>query len=403
MTARLRAWTRLHRVPAPLVVIVAILFLNNTAVGPARALLPVYVERDLGLSPAFTSVLLSLETALGGLVSVAAGRQVDRLGHRLVLALGIVGFSAGMLQFVTASAGMLAALAVVLGVGHGMRSTAGQSYMLSAARHQSVGVSTAAFFLGGTVGTAVGSAAAGPLIDAFGFGAYALAGLALNLAPAAITLRCLREVRPAQRRSDDSAARSTLRVLARREVLLLGALRFFPTVFFGIWSFALPLLVFRATHSVLAAALYVAAGMGLSVLAQFAAGRWSDRRGRAAPMFTALLVLVATAAAAALAWESVAVLTTAGVLGVMGAWTMSVLVLGAVRDRTAPLERGRVVGFVHALWSFGLLLGTVAAGALLDLDPAAPLALGAAANLAALLVAALLFANRRSPAPAAPG
>ena len=81
--------------------IVTILFLNNLAVGAARSLFPVYIERDLGLSPAFTGALLSIETALGGIISVVAGAMADRLGHRLVLVIGIVGFSAGFLQFVT--------------------------------------------------------------------------------------------------------------------------------------------------------------------------------------------------------------------------------------------------------------------------------------------------------------
>lgn len=397
MIARLRA--RLGSVPPALVTIVSILFLNNVAVAAARALLPIYIERDLDMSPAFTSLLVSLETVMGGLISVTAGAWADRLGHRLVLVVGILGFSAGLLQFVTGLPWLLVALAVVLGLAHGMRSTSGQSYLLSASSRQSVGVATAAYFLGGTIGMSASSAVAGPVVERFGFGAYALVGLGLNLVPAAITLRYLRDVRP--KRPVGSTDEGTWNVLMRREVWLMGGLRFFSTAFWGVWSLAIPLLMFRATESVLPPALlYGTVGMSLAAVSQFLVGHWSDRRGRAGPVFAVLSLQVVVSAVAALAWQSTLMLTITGIAGVVTGWTMSVLVLGVVRDRTAPLERGRVVGFVHALWSFGILAGTVIAGTLLDIDPGLPLGLGVVANLAALATAVWLFQRRRMAATA---
>ena len=397
MIARLR--TRLGSVPPALVTIVSILFLNNVAVAAARALLPIYVESDLGMPPAFTSLLVSLETVMGGLISVTAGAWADRLGHRLVLVIGILGFSAGLLQFLTGAPWLLVALAVILGLAHGMRSTSGQSYLLSAASRQSVGVATAAYFLGGTIGMAASSAVAGPVVERFGFGAYALVGLGLNLVPAAITLRYLTDVRP--KRPVGGIDEGTWNVLMRREVWLMGGLRFFSTAFWGVWSLALPLLMFRATASVLPPALlYGTVGMSLAAVSQFLVGHWSDRRGRAGPVFAVLSLQVVVSAIAALAWQATSLmLTITGIAGVVTGWTMSVLVLGVVRDRTAPLERGRVVGFVHALWSFGILAGYVIAGTLLNIDPTLPLGLGVLANAAALAIAVWLFQGRRATEP----
>ena len=188
----------------------------------------------------------------------------------------------------------------------------------------------------------------------------------------------------------------------RREVWLMGGLRFFSTAFWGIWSLALPLLMFRATASVLPPALlYGTVGMSLAAVSQFLIGHWSDRSGRATPIYVVLSVQLALALAAALAWQSTPWLIVTGISGVVTGWTMSVLVLGVVRDRTAPQERGRVVGFVHALWSFGILAGTVVAGALLDIDPALPLGLGVLANLISLAIAVVLFQSRRLTAPEA--
>ena len=364
----------------------------------ARALLPIYVERDLGMSPAFTSLLVSLETVMGGLISVTAGALADRLGHRLVLVIGILGFSAGLLQFLTGVPWLLVALAVVLGLAHGMRSTSGQSYLLTASSRQSVGVATAAYFLGGTIGMSASSAVAGPVVERFGFAAYALVGLGLNFLPAAITLRYLRDVRP--KRPVGSTDEGTWNVLMRREVWLMGGLRFTSTAFWGVWSLALPLLMFRATQSVLPPALlYGTVGMSLAAVSQFLIGHWSDRRGRTVPVYTVLGLQLVVAIVATLGWQSTPVLIATGITGVVTGWTMSVLVLGVVRDRTAPLERGRIVGFVHALWSFGILAGTVVAGTLLDIDPTLPLGLGALANVAALAIAVVLFRGRPLPAP----
>ena len=397
MIARLRR--RLGSVPPALVTIVSILFLNNVAVAAARALLPIYIERDLGLPPSFTGLLLMLEYGMGGLISILAGMLADRLGHRLVLVIGISGFSAGMLQFLTGVPWLLVALGVILGLAHGMRSTSGQSYLLSASSRQSVGVATAAYFLGGTIGTSLSSVVAGPVVEAFGFAGYAAVGLGLNVVPAVITLRYLRDVRPVRPAGGAIDNIRTRDVLRRLDVWLMGGVRFFTTAFWGIWSLTIPLLIHRATESVLAAALYFATGMSLSMVSQFVIGRWSDRRGRAIPVYAVLVGMLAIAALATVAWQSVGVLMLVGILGIIGGWTMSVLVLGTVRDRSAPQEQGRVVGVVHALWSFGLMAGSLIGGVLLDIDPALPLGLGALANATALAIAVWLFQGQPAIKP----
>ena len=287
-------------IPTGVVVIVAVLFLNNFAAAASRPLLPVYVERELAFAPAFSATLLALETAVGGVISLFAGALADGIGHKPVLLLGFLGFMAGLLQFTTAVPWLLVTLALLLGLGHGLRSTAGQSYLLSAARPGSVGVATAAFFLGGTIGSALGAALAGGIIEAYGFATFALVGLALSLAPIGLALWKLPPV-PAGAVAGRSLAsfRGFWTIIARREVLLLGGLRFFPTASWGVFTLALPLLIFRATDSVLMAALYSTVGLILSTVSQFSVGRWSDRHGRRLPTYLFLLGLVTAAGLAA--------------------------------------------------------------------------------------------------------
>ena len=394
---RLARATRRRDIPTGVVVIVAVLFLNNFAAAASRPLLPVYVERELAFAPAFSATLLALETAVGGVISLFAGALADGIGHKPVLLLGFLGFMAGLLQFTTAVPWLLVTLALLLGLGHGLRSTAGQSYLLSAARPGSVGVATAAFFLGGTIGSALGAALAGGIIEAHGFATFALVGLALSVAPIGLALW---KLPPVAMHAVAGRSLGSLRgfwaIVTRREILLLGGLRFFPTAFWGVFTLALPLLIFRATDSVLAAALYSTAGLILSTVSQFSVGRWSDRHGRRLPTYLFLLGLVAAAGLAAVGHGSAPLLFVAGSLGTVSGWTMSVLVLGAVRERTSDAERGRVVGFIHALWSFGFLTGTIAAGLLLDVNPALPLGLAAVFSAVALGLAVALY--QRAPA-----
>ena len=401
---RLARAARRRDIPTGVVVIVAVLFLNNFAAAASRPLLPVYVERELGFAPGFSATLLALETAVGGVISLFAGALADRVGHKPVLLLGFLGFMAGLLQFTTAVPWLLVTLALLLGLGHGLRSTAGQSYLLSAARPGSVGVATAAFFLGGTIGSALGAALAGGIIEAYGFATFALVGLVLSLAPIGLALWKLPPVaRHAAAGRSLGSFRGFWAIVSRREILLLGGLRFFPTAFWGVFTLALPLLIFRATDSVLAAALYATVGLILSTVSQFSVGRWSDRHGRRRPTYLFLLGLVAAAGLAAVGHGSAPLLFVAGSLGTVSGWTMSVLVLGAVRERTSDAERGRVVGFIHALWSFGLLTGTIVAGVLLDVNPALPLGLAAVFGVVALGFAVVLYKRgpaARHPAPA---
>lgn len=386
----------LRLVPPAVFTLLLVLLLNNFALAAASSLLPVYVEREIGLPPMFSATLLALETALGGLIALVAGAVTDRFGHRGVLALGLTLFMAGMLRFTSSAPWLLVLLSVALGMGHGLRSTAAQSYVLSAARSGAVGVATAAYFLGGTLGSALGTAVAGPIIEAYGFALYALVGIALNLIPIGVTIWKLPGIA-----ASGAAGRSVhwvrdaWSVIRGRDVLLLGGLRYLATAAWGIWSFSIPLLLLRATDSVLAPALYVTTGLVLATVVQFAAARWSDRRGRSVPMYVFLGGVASAAGLAAAFHSSPTALFGAGILATVSAWTLSMLTLGTVHDRTGRQERGRAVGFVHALWSFGILSGSLSAGVLLDLDPAMPLALAGGLSLGALGMAVALF--RRPP------
>jgi hypothetical protein len=81
----------------------------------------------------------------------------------------------------------------------------------------------------------------------------------------------------------------------------------------------------------------------------------------------------------------------------MSAWALSTTMPPLIHELGAGRDDGRLVALTHLLWSAGMLTGTTAAGALVEVHPAAPFAL-ALVCLLVTLAAAVRFARLRGAA-----
>jgi MFS family permease len=192
-------------------------------------------------------------------------------------------------------------------------------------------------------------------------------------------------------------------------VLLLCAIRFFPTVAWGAASLAIPLLIFRHSGSAATLGLYGTVSLLFAAAAQLATGRVLDwRAGRGAssarPLAAPLAgVLVTLAVGTAVFSGSLAALFVVGTLWAMAAWSLSTTMPSLIRELGGDVARARLVALTHMMWSAGNLAGTSGAGALIDWNPAAPFVLAAVA-LAVTLAAGLALAGaaRTRPVPPVP-
>ena len=169
-----------------------------------------------------------------------------------------------------------------------------------------LGSATAVYFVSGTASTALGAWMAGIAADRWGYQAVAAGGPRWACWPS--SWRCatcprwgrtgLRPGAPPGRASASSdpgrggrevhgahSARawtwnSYAGLLARTDVLFLGALRYFPTVAWGAASLTFPLLVFRVSQSNTAVGLYIMVSLVAASGAQLLTGRQIDRLGR---------------------------------------------------------------------------------------------------------------------------
>jgi MFS family permease len=373
--------------------------------GPLRTLLPVRVEAELGRTPGFSSALQSLLLGGAGIFALVGGALVDRLGQRRTLVVGLAHLPLMALVYLVQDPSALLAAALASGLINGLFTVGGQAYLVAAAPRAYLGVASALYFLGSTLGTSLGSLVAGLVVErqSFGaFGAAALVGSGLLLVASARLLpdppgegaRIGGAGLPASPRLGDPASGEGSG--RGGDLLLVAALRFLPTCFWGAATLLTPLLLFRLSGSVVAVSLYSSVSLAIAAAGQIVTGRLFDRVGRGRPVLVLAGLLPVAALAMGLSAGHFEALFAAGVFATAVAWSISVSFPPLVRDLAPEGQQGRALGLLHLLWTAGMLIGTLAGGRLVEVGTGLPFLLGAALNLPTALVGLLLWRRLRA-------
>ena len=400
------AIARLRRVPGVLgsdIAILLLLLLAAGAVGgPTRALLPVYLEHDLAWTPPAIAALAAVRLLAAALSAPLGGALTNATGPRRTLRLGLVGLPFAALFFLTPAAPALVALSLGVGLADGLQSTGSQSYLIARAGRATIGRAASAFFVGSTLGGALGNLGAGALLRGWGFAGLGPVGLVAGLLVliGALALPA-GETRSTGRRWDLVGALAGYRPLLRApRVRQLALLRFLSTCSWGTTSLLWPLLIARLGGGPAAAALFGTVSLLVAVAAQLGTGRLIDAVGPGAPavVLASLVPLLAILAALAIAANSPPALFATGVVGTAVAWSLSGCALPLIRAASSVDEVGRVVGLLHLLWSLAMLSGTLLAGWLVVVSPALPFWTAALLSLPAAVAAQRLWGSLRSTA-----
>ncbi len=365
----------------PITLLLGVQFLSCLAVAPALTFFPVYLD-DLGYSAVLIAGIVTLQRIMGFIASLAGGVMTDSFGAKRTLVLGQLSYFAGTLLFLARAPLWVSVIWAVNGIGTGLLVLGGQTYLMEKADHAFLGILTALYLWGYTVGTSVANPLAAALMGRLGY-----SGLTLFMAvPAAATLLlAAAALPPSQRQAGAAAANRGYREIAfRRDVLLLAGLRFLPTFCYGMAMVFVPLQLKNAGASNPLIALFATASSLFATLAQLAAGRIADRASWKAPT-TAAYALLAASSLAVGAWPgSLWVVFACGIVGIGAAWSLSTLLPTLVSKVTAPAERGRVLGYVHLFWNLGMILSSLAGGYLFETWPGLPLLAGGLASAGAL-------------------
>jgi MFS family permease len=360
----------------------ALQFLGGLASAPVYALLAVYVEEALKHTPLFTASLRSIQLALGGLSAPLAGMLADRMGYKAAYMWGMTSTVAACAVFLTGDLPVLGLLFLYSGLIGSLQTTAGQAYMMEVAGRARLGRASAGYFLGYTLGTSLGSRAAGEYLGGpatvtairAGQGSAAMSegfwvlGLLTTMLAVALIAAALWLLPPLARPEAPSGVGSRLAIsrglLSHRGVRLLLAIRFLPTCYWGAITLLIPLLLFRLTGSAESAGSYAGLSLALAAACQIWTGRVCDRVGVRLPVRIAPIGITVSAVGLAVGARSEAALWGFGILGACAAWSLSTTMPLLIDAVAGTRERGRVVGLTALAWSAGMLTGNLVAGAL---------------------------------------
>lgn len=393
-------WRALNR---PTLALLALQLMGGMILAPQSTFFPIYVK-DLGYSAMLIANIVTTKQIAGLISSLVGGTLSDSLGRKRTLLLGNAGFLLSSFAFLVVSPNWIGLLWAIGGFGLGLHTLGGQSYLMDAAAASYLGLISALFNWGYTLGGALSSPIAGLLLDRWDYAVFAGALITFSAGTIAVNQFILPRS-PVTRQARAPGLKRFFGygdVAPRPTVLMLAALRFLPTVYYATMLILIPLLLDAAGASKTTIAWYATVSWVVASLAQAVVGRAADRLGpksSTAMTFGALLVSVLGPGL----WPSnLWVVFTFGTLGIAAAWSLSTLLPSLVAEATVPEERGRVLGFIHLWWNLAMVVGSMAGGALFEIASGLPFLVAGAANLfslALLFVFYRLVAKAHRPAP----
>ncbi|MDE0086913.1 MAG: MFS transporter [Candidatus Poribacteria bacterium] len=357
-----------------------IVFVIGLITGPVHLFFPVYAESVLGENPFFAGLLRAIPIGLGGITALIGGTLSDRFGRKPTLLIGVTGAVVIGGLFTTQIPLFIWGILCYEGIASGFKTAGGQSYLISSVSPKQLGMATGLYFISSTVGSAVGNAIAGEIIDrinfrTFGTGAVLLSGL-LFIGACLFLPRLKQNVGNSQQKRD-GIWKSTLNIgkytnlWRRSEIKMLIGLRVFPTYYWGSVNLLMPILIFRIAGDK-ATGYYGAVSLLFAFACQLATGKICDAVGHRIPALVANVVVTILAFGLAFFHNSLVGLEIFGILGAGAAWALSTTIPRFINEFTNPDEKGHGVGITHLAWSTGFLLGYVASGFLINISVYVP-------------------------------
>jgi MFS transporter, DHA1 family, inner membrane transport protein len=386
----------------PAAILILVQTLNGIWYGPQVTFFPVYLEEQLGLEPALIGVLVSGALVAGMIVALFGGTLTGLLGSKWVIVCGLALSAVGALAFLFRPTALVAVLWFAGGAGLALITVGGGSYLTRLSARASLGALASIYMLSFTAGGVIGNPIAGAIIARSGFAAFGLAELAVIGVSALIAVLLMLYL--GDRSSVSPSVRSfwagALPMTRRAKVRLLMGLRCLPTVFYGVLTLLVSLLLNNLTGDKALVAAYGTATLILASAAQLVAGRAADRWGGRGPTLVAYGAVFLAGIGLALTSGTVWGLFLFGVLGVAAAWSLSTLMYVWVADGVPKPEHASAFGLLHAVWSISMIAGSLLGGWLVRASTGLPFLIAGLLNVGAIFLALAYYGRKAAQQPA---
>lgn len=350
----------------PLYGLIIVQFFNGIMLMPSGNFITIYLNEVMAFPVRQVALVMALGQVAGMFASLAGGGMSDRWGHKKILILGVSAIALSSLAFVFRLPWLVVVLWGLGGAGIGFATVGSQGYLTLTAGLTSLGLFSALYNWGYTIGGALGNPLAAAILDRGNF--YILGLILVGFGLFAVFFGSfLPHIPPPTSSRVITSGLGVYKILLQQRIFILGMLRFLPTCYYGLMSL-IPLLIKGQGGSNSAVAWYAAGSAILASLTQLLAGRVSDRWGVRLPTVLAFMTILVAIGGTFITAHSLWGLYIFGALGVSAAWALSTLLPGLVSLATGPDIHGRVFGMLHLLWTLAMALGALLGGALLEID-----------------------------------
>lgn len=373
----------------PAILLILVQLVSGMRDSPQTSFFLIYLKEQLGLAPAAISRVVALAQVAGMVTALVGGSIAARLGSKWILVSGLALSGLSSMAFQAHSPVWVPVLWLLSGAGMALTTVGGASYLTRIRASGGLGILAAFYALSMTAGGAVGNPVAGLIVERSGFGSFSWAAMALS---GGVILMVMIFMAPFQSRAVQPSIGSGIRhTLRQNKVRLLVGMRSLPTIYYGVLTVLIPLLIYGLTSSKVTVALYGTATLVLASGAQLLAGRSADRWGARFATPVAYILLILSGFGLAAFSGSLWGLLVFGVLGNASAWSLSTLMYVWVSDGIRKDEHPATFGLLHAVWSLSMVSGSLLAGLSLSSFPGLPFLIGIVLNFGAFFLVRLYY------------
>ncbi len=363
---------------------------------PQSAFYGIFLQERFGAAPAAIGNAIAGAQLAGMAAALIASAFGKQLGSKWILVSGLVLLGVSSLAFHTEQPALAMGLWLASGAGGALLTVGGSSYLTQLSSRGSLGMLSALYVFSMTLGGAIGNPIAGIVIVQHGYSVFSWMLIALSALMTVLAIRFVRDQSAAPAAAAGPPAqpwRAALSAFQTGRSWLLIPLRSLPTLFYGMLTVLIPLLLNQYSGSKLLVAAYGTTLLIVASAAQFVAGRAADRLGARLPTQIAYGLIVVSGIGLAAGAQNIAWLFIFGVLGNATAWALSTLMYVWVADSVSKSEHASTFGLLHAVWSVSMIGGSILGGLLVQSQPGLPFLLAGMLNLGSIGLAGAFYSS----------